>query len=566
MEAKEEFFSVLEEILHRKPEEATNILNVPKYLEILENSGWELVPRLTAYVTVNNHLENSHLYNSSVDLLLEIAKVANPEDVLFEFIEQAEMPNNAERFIVIMKAVQIVLMRLPQRRGVAIGWFCNALIRYITEVSIPQSAILESEEQVLLENDGHMQFLENLYLEILDFFAPFLEEVKNDQYSIAEKHVEIYRGTMQKTILKLFGHPLMNIHLGRENTSSPFRSVAENLIEFVITFGDDLISFLEFVNVSEVDNSTVDSEYDNSSLGVFYYLILVEEVYIEKIPCVYNSIYLLRQLLILAMALMLVDNSNAQWKGLMLAENALGRVDDKELKLEKAGHIQCREFAEQCAKIMIYFEKKRNRERAVLIFQKFLRIFDPRGRFYMLLFLIDTIEEPGFIGYLATMTKDFVAESLTSKNSEELKYFTGKCLRDLIKKFCRLEGGCETDLMRNSDLIISSLNLLRYLIIRDTENCTGFLELLPIIEINYLSPLKNAVQISRAHYEVQKKEINNPSNTQSMKTSTIVSVGGLELPDLSCEQKFQIIDKALNTFDLIDSLLSRLIECIHVYK
>uniref|UniRef100_A0A161MMT7 Glomulin-like protein isoform x1 n=1 Tax=Triatoma infestans TaxID=30076 RepID=A0A161MMT7_TRIIF len=216
----------------------------------------------------------------------------------------------------------------------------------------------------------------------------------------------------------------------------------------------------------------------------------------------------------------------------------------------------------------MYFisESKKNREKAVPIFHKFLRIFDPRGRFYMLLALQDTVKEPGFVGYLATRTKDFVAESLYTKNSEELKYFTGKCLRDLIKKFCRLEGGCETDLVRNSDLIISSLNLLRYLIIRDTENFTGFLELLPSLDNNYLSPLKKAIQMSRAHYELQKKEINQPSNTDGVKTSTTVSVGGMELPHLSSEQKFQVIDGALNMFDLIDSLLSRLIECIHDHK
>ncbi|KAK9502572.1 hypothetical protein O3M35_011322 [Rhynocoris fuscipes] len=559
----QEFISSVEKTLKEKPEDAINILRDPINSEVLGKCCWELIPRLSANLTEEYYIKNVNIYDCTVDLLLEIANTANPEDVFFEFIELAEKQKFFRSFINILRAIRILLMRAPQRRGTSISWCCSAIGHYLSEINLPQNSKLEGDEELILENDVQFQLVEEVYIEVLDFFSPFIEEIESGNYTVSEKHIDIYKDTLLKYLLKLFGHPLVSTYLEHSNNKSAFRRIAEKILQYIACFHIDFFSFLEYATFSSKENINLESEFNNLSLGVFYYLILVEGLYINEISHVYSNLYLFRQILWLCLTLMNSEDSRAHWKGLSLAENILKRIVEKELDFKKIDRFQSQEFVQLCSKIMIYSDSKRNRQKAVAIFTTFIRIFNPCGRYYLLLCIPEKIKEPGLIGYLSVKAKDFIAEALLRKNLEELKYFNGKCLHDLIKKFCSLENDTETDLMRYADQIVPSLNLLRYLVLRDKTNFTGIFDLIPILEKTYFSPLQKAIEISRAHYNLQKKEIHQSSGDSNQKFPTAVSVGGENLPEFSLEQKLQILNNALNMFDLIESLLTRLTECIN---
>lgn len=130
-----------------------------------------------------------------------------------------------------------------------------------------------------------------------------------------------------------------------------------------------------------------------------------------------------------------------------------------------------------------------------------------------------------------------------------------------------LPEGAETDLLQNSDRIMASLNLLRYLVIKDNEhiNQTGVWTELNKIKQNFLKPLHTGLNMSRAHYEAEiKSKKENRQASQNCKTVCSLTVGGEKMPNMTTEMQLQVLHSALFTFDLIESVLARVEELIEL--
>uniref|UniRef100_G3T0M4 Glomulin, FKBP associated protein n=1 Tax=Loxodonta africana TaxID=9785 RepID=G3T0M4_LOXAF len=115
--------------------------------------------------------------------------------------------------------------------------------------------------------------------------------------------------------------------------------------------------------------------------------------------------------------------------------------------------------------------------------------------------------------------------------------------------------------------IMASLNLLRYLIIKDNENDnqTGLWTELGKIENNFLKPLRMGLNMSKAHYEAEIKN-NQENNHEAQKSKDIcsVTVCGKEIPNMPPEMQLKVLHSALFTFDLIESVLARVEELIEI--
>ena len=129
----------------------------------------------------------------------------------------------------------------------------------------------------------------------------------------------------------------------------------------------------------------------------------------------------------------------------------------------------------------------------------------------------------------------------------------------------KLDKGVETDLIENADTTIAALNVLRFLLIRDKANNTDIYDYLKDIEESFLKPLRSALDLSRAHYKNEESLVKSGKD-QLKAEETLMSVNVLgtdgDLPVLDEEKKLNIIYGALNTFDMIDCLLSRVMEII----
>jgi hypothetical protein len=91
-----------------------------------------------------------------------------------------------------------------------------------------------------------------------------------------------------------------------------------------------------------------------------------------------------------------------------------------------------------------------------------------------------------------------------------------------------------------------------------------------ILEKCLLEPLREGIKLSRAHYklklrdlETEKKNAVVSNGGLTRKSDVTVIVGGQLLPSLPHENKVALIMSALNAFDLMESLLSRVNECVN---
>uniref|UniRef100_A0A8C5P028 Glomulin, FKBP associated protein n=1 Tax=Jaculus jaculus TaxID=51337 RepID=A0A8C5P028_JACJA len=115
--------------------------------------------------------------------------------------------------------------------------------------------------------------------------------------------------------------------------------------------------------------------------------------------------------------------------------------------------------------------------------------------------------------------------------------------------------------------IMASLNLLRYLVIKDNENDnqTGLWTELEKIKNNFLKPLHTGLNMSKAHYEAEIKNSQEKSQVVPMsKDLCSITVGGEEIPNMPPEMQLKVLHSALFTFDLIESVLARVEELIEI--
>ncbi|XP_006728927.1 glomulin [Leptonychotes weddellii] len=179
--------------------------------------------------------------------------------------------------------------------------------------------------------------------------------------------------------------------------------------------------------------------------------------------------------------------------------------------------------------------------------------------------LLNTSNHSGVEAFIIQNIKNQIDVSL--KRTHNNKWFTGPQLISLLDLVLFLPEGAETDLLQNSDRIMASLNLLRYLVIKDNEkdNQTGLWTELGKIENNFLKPLHTGLNMSKAHYEAEiKNSQENSQEVQKSKDLCSVTVGGEEIPNMPPEMQLKVLHSALFTFDLIESVLARVEELIEI--
>lgn len=197
--------------------------------------------------------------------------------------------------------------------------------------------------------------------------------------------------------------------------------------------------------------------------------------------------------------------------------------------------------------------------------QLFIDKFEAEGKYTLFRCLLKTSNHAGVEGYVIKNIKDQIHLSLTKAHDNV--WFTGHHLISLLDLVLLLPEGAETDLLQYSDRIMASLNLLRYLVIKDCEsdNQTGVWTALAKIEENFLKPLHVGLNMSKAHYEAEiKNKKENRKEAHSSNTICSLTVSGEKMPPMTTEMQLQVLHSALFTFDLIESVLARVEELIEV--
>ncbi|XP_045495591.1 glomulin-like isoform X1 [Colias croceus] len=578
MEQKSDVVDLVSSLLDSgKYKEALGIPNEKKYAESFKDNCWDLISIVVSKVQNDTITLKPSLYGACEELLSVIIEKATPEEALLEFIEQIEVAKNDTQFSIILNPLQKLLKKLSVKRGRSLEWCLNSISTYIEAIPIPEHQ-LEGKERLLMDSDTNVRRIIHVYSLLPSFYQPFVEEVtKND---CNNKTVTI----IAAFLISLFGKPLIYMDLDPESgINGQFRQCCEIILKDVCTLVKNVLKFIPYLEkaykesqIANPKKKTSDNDDDVhpyehkekinvTTLSGLFYLTFSGDFEFPgyAVPQVFSSEYIVHSALLSVNHFLQFAEYGPQIKGLALCNNLLRLYDNKtsHIFLNLSIHY---DLCKSLINLSIYSSYETVRKNSVKLIGMHINKFDYKGRIMLIKYIIDVANHSGMIGYAITQYKNSLDEAF--KESDLPECFSGAQFLNMVKKICYLPHGVESDLVELADQIITALNFLRYLALKDVENKTGIRECFPVIETDYLDKLRTGLNMSKAHYEMKLKELEESKGISSKEDKISINVGGNMLDKIPTKNKKEIIHSALNAFHLIEGLVGRLSECVNINK
>ncbi|XP_009466528.1 PREDICTED: glomulin [Nipponia nippon] len=531
---------------------------------IIKNMGWNLISPLVRCIFMYKQEDDKREH--CLKILDQLAQLCNPKELFLGLLEQIEQTSGeqvCQTVMLLLQPLQTVLLKLQNKKAYSVGLSLAMIMNQLTPLPVPYT-----KQQIQEDKLGLCQCCKA----VVDFAKPFVNEVVKNMEKSSEYNDMELKEELLKFCMKSLKYPLLTAQLEQLEgiEEHPFRHFATEIIDILW----DIRELIPLVFLHRKDKSPhweneefADIERKNSadSLACLSYLMFVQHFGIDCFPMVFSPSYLLQcNMTHIEMLLKRTEESMLS-KGLDLFESCLLRIEDNSLLHQYLEFGDFINVPQDLVKVMTLCPIEHLRKKSLNILQLFIDKFDAEGKYTLFRCLLKTSNHAGVEGYIIKNIKDQIHLSLT-KPCDNI-WFTGHHLISLLDLVLLLPEGAETDLLQNSDRIMASLNLLRYLVIKDCEsdNQTGVWTTLAKIEQNFLKPLHVGLNMSKAHYEAEiKNKKENRREAHSSNTVCSVTVGGEKMPAMTTEMQLQVLHSALFTFDLIESVLARVEELIEV--
>ncbi|KAM9283256.1 glomulin isoform 2-T3 [Morus bassanus] len=513
---------------------------------IIKNMGWNLISPLVRCIFMYKQEDDKREH--CLKILDQLAQLCNPKELFLGLLEQIEQTSGeqvCQTVMLLLQPLQTVLLKLQTKKAYSVGLSLAMIMNQLTPLPVPYT-----KQQIQEDKLGLCQCCNA----VVDFAKPFVNEVVKNMEKSSEYNDMELKEELLKFCMKSLKYPLLTAQLEQLEgiEEHPFRHFATEIIDILWDIRELIpLVFLHRKGKSPhwENQEFADIEQKNSadSLACLSYLMFVQHFGMDCFPVVFRT------------------EESMLSKGLDLFESCLLRMEDNSLLHQ---YLEFRDFInvpQDLVKVLTLCPIEHLRKKSLNILQLFIDKFDAEGKYTLFRCLLKTSNHAGVEGYIIKNIKDQIHLSLT-KDYDNI-WFTGHHLISLLDLVLLLPEGAETDLLQNSDRIMASLNLLRYLVIKDCEsdNQTGVWTMLAKIEQNFLKPLHVGLNMSKAHYEAEiknKKEKRREAHSSNMVCS--VTVSGEKMPAMTTEMQLQVLHSALFTFDLIESVLARVEELIEV--
>ncbi|CAH2244495.1 jg17969 [Pararge aegeria aegeria] len=561
-----------------KYKEALSVPIEEKYAESFKDNCWDLISVTVGKIENDTIIIKPSLYNACEELLTIIVQSAPPEGALLEFIEQIEVAKNDAQFAIILEPLQQLLLKLSVKRGRSLEWCLNSITTYIDAIPIPEHK-LEGQERLLLDSDINIRRIIKVYSLLPRFYRPFVREMIAPDANVKTKEL------ISAFLISLLGKPLIYVDLDPySNLNSEARLCCVDIIEDISKLLKNVMKLLPYVELHEKLNSKKKSKaianneeelppFENNektnltTLSGLYYSFFSGHFDVPNfaLPLVYSNEYVVHTVLLCVIHLLSFDQYGPLTKGVSLCKEIFKKypknISYKMLTLPVHYNL-CRSLIH----VSIYSGYKSIRKDSVKILSDHVNKFEYKGRHLIIKYMLSVANHSGIIGYAITLYKNSLNEAF--KEAQLPDCFTGTEMRDMINKICYLPHGAESDLVELADQIIAALNFLRYLALKDVGNKTGIKECFSVIESDYLEKLRTGLNMSKAHYEVKLKDIEEAQKSKKPNEEVAVSinVAGNMLENIPTESKKEILHSGLNAFHLVECLIARLSECISINK
>lgn len=309
-------------------------------------------------------------------------------------------------------------------------------------------------------------------------------------------------------------------------------------------------------------------------VAILFYLLYVEELYAGDQPQIYRGLYLLEGTLYLLVDMLATNEHALHAKAMRLADVMLRRhfdpdsLDDSldRIPVDSLGLLVHEQFCTQLCRIITESPCRQNSQHGAQILQRYILCFDAAGRWAVIVNLLSSCQHGGLRGHLMAIYKNMLAAALRQHDVKQLPAeLCGVHFRAMLWRMCRLPDGAATDLLKHSDELVTALNVLHFLALGDRSNRTGFWTHVTEVQIQFLVPLRNGIELTRSHYGLEERRVLCGEDTEKEDAAGAaieVSVGMADesgadpLGIIDREAKLKLLRSALTTFDLMESLLA----------
>ena len=557
----------------------------------LKACAWDLVPKVCDCLTNENFEKNPDFFHSCERFLLRVADLANPKEVLLGVLEQADTFKDDSKFKALLSPLKKCLLRLEKKRFSSLEISLETLYGHLAAIIEPPEYNLEGEERKLLDEDETIRRISSTTVHMMDFLSPFVDELSIKYHLENAEVTEMQRYKLSKFLIRVLGHPLVFVDLTHDDDReelegrSQSRQCADKLLELMSHLQGDFHKVAKVMleeleghrrkqdkkksssSFDQDDEDDMDTEYPPSDMGLscFAYLVLGEGIRRENIPYVYCHEYLLQVCAIFGTILLRRKESLIVEKGVRLFEGLLSMTSSGVLTSDLLDSVDISVIVQDLIQVIVFFPNKEIRSNSVKLLANFIDKFDRRGRHKVLLNLFHTNTHSGMISFLIAQLKNQI--NLSLKMETPCRFFTGSQLWKILSVVYKLPNEETTDLLEQSDRIMAALNLLRYLCIRDKadENVTGIWDHISHIKESFCKPLRVGLNMSKAHYQMElasaeKGEVYGRQRGDEPEVSLTVS--GQSMAEMPQDQRVQVVNVALHSFDMMELVLGRVEELL----
>ncbi|KAG8436725.1 hypothetical protein GDO86_007713 [Hymenochirus boettgeri] len=547
-------------------EEATFVLKIiqdTKNQTIINNMGWNLIGPITKCIVSSTCKEKRKIY---MDMLDQLIMLCNPKEVLLgvlEQIDEAAGEQISQVVLLLLQPLQTVLMNLGNKKAYSVGLSLSTIYSRISLLPVPYT-----NEQ--MEEDKHG--LCQCCFSLVQFTKHFIDLSQNTELK-GPDNAEL-REELINFCFSCLKYPLLCAPLNLnpdDKDSHPFQLFAREILGMFVSLGEPLPGvFLQHGSTTrtpESNSALFEGETRTAeAFACLAYLLFVQHIGLDHFPFVFGPTFLVKTNMQHVNTLLKRTEESVLLKGLELLESSLLRVENECLHqdLLEIGSVLC--VLQDLVKVMTLCPIE-HLGRKCSMASISLNLIHCNKNCCCALFrcLFKTCNHAGVEGYIIQSIKNQIDTAFKTKAIS--KWFSGPRLTPLLHMVLSLPEGAETDLLQYSDRIMASLNLLRYLIIKDneTENKTGVWTEVQQIEKDFLKPLHMGLNMSKAHYQAEIKSTHEKKKGPPSKMPICsVSAGGNKLPDMTPEMQLQVLRSALFTFDLMESVLARVDELVEV--
>ncbi|XP_076735946.1 glomulin, FKBP associated protein b isoform X2 [Maylandia zebra] len=496
-------------------------------------------------------------YQAAITHLTRTCRPNELLDCMLEIIEGIDPGAISETILALLPHLQSVLLRLDEGKAACVGSTLSALQKQLSRLPVPYT-----EQQEEADEYGLCRCSAALTV----FTEPFVEEVKRtDGNCAATAEDEELKIELLKFCMRSLREPLLEAEL-KHDRRSPLWLFAVEIMVTLSAIKEPLPELLFFSSLRK--NILMDNNQFKEARACLAYLLFVQLITIDNFPAVFSHVFILQCNMEYISQLLSSKKESHLLKGLALFTKSLERVQDNSLPVSLLDLKSFYSVTQNLQRVLTDCPIQHLRESGLQVFQVFINKLDAEAKHKFFRCMLKTSNHAGIESYIIKNIRNQFELSMKWGNANE--WFLGTEFISLMTLVLCLPQGAQTDLLSSMDKVMESLNLLRYVLIRDEELRTNedVWEELCRIKEEYLKMLRVCISISRAYYSSELKALREDQKLKAKardaarptKLVKSITVRKEKVSNMSPEVQHQVLQSALVTFDLMESLIVRIEE------